>query len=66
MKSGIEEDLAGFDLVVDGANRSFSDTEDGALEIALELKRRNRDRRVEIRMRLSGATREMMENGRLK
>jgi hypothetical protein len=41
MKNGILRDDEGYDLLVHGADRTFSDTKDGAYDVARELKRRN-------------------------
>jgi hypothetical protein len=38
MKNGILRDDEGYDLLVHGADRTFSDTKDGAYEVARELK----------------------------
>jgi ribosome biogenesis protein Nip4 len=54
MKNGILRDDEGYDLLVHGADRTFSATKDGAYEVARELKRRNGVCIVEIRDRSNG------------
>jgi hypothetical protein len=66
MTKGVLQETSGYDLVVDGVIRTFSDTEDGAIEAAREFKRVNRNSRVQVRMRRSGAMCEILENGRIK
>jgi hypothetical protein len=66
MKSGILKDTDGFDLVVDGVNRTFSDGYDGALQMARNLKGKYGHSRIEIRTRLDGTMREMLEDGRIR
>ena len=65
MKNGIVREDVGFDLLVDGVTRTFSDTEKGAFEMARELKRRNPKSVIQIRLQSSGATRTMLDDGRL-
>jgi hypothetical protein len=66
MTKGVFQEINGYDLVVDGVIGAFSDTEDGAIEAARELKRVNRYSRVKIRMRRTGAMCEILEDGRIK
>jgi hypothetical protein len=66
MRNGILREDEGWDLVVNGVNRTFSDTHDGAFEMARELKRRNRTSRIQIRTRADGHMVEMLEDGRIK
>lgn len=64
MKSGILRPNEGYDLMVDGVDRTFSDTKDGAYEVARNLKRTNRDCIIEIRDRSNGTKVMMGEDGR--
>jgi hypothetical protein len=69
MRSGMKRILRedeGFDLVVEGVDRTFSDTEAGAFEMARELKRRNGKSLIQIRTRATKAMRTMREDGRLE
>jgi len=66
MKNGIFKETDGFDLVVDGVNRTFSDDYDGALQMARNLKGKYRGSRIQIRTRADGSTREMLEDGRIR
>ena len=43
MRNGIFREYEGYELVVDGVNRTFSDTRQGAFEMTRNLKRTNRD-----------------------
>lgn len=64
MKIGILRDDEGYDLLVNGTVRSFSDNEAGAFEVARELKKRNPNCVIEIRFRRTGAKIIMGEDGR--
>jgi len=64
MKNGILRHDEGYDLMVDGVDRTFSDTKDGAYQVARNLKRSNRDCIIEIRDRSSGKKVIMGEDGR--
>jgi len=64
MKNGILRDDEGFDLLVNGIDCTFSDTQVGACEMARELKRRNRGCIIEIRDRSNGAKVIMGGDGR--
>ena len=64
MKNGILREDEGYDLLVNGTGRTFSDTKDGAYEVARELKRRNRGCIIEIRDRSDGKKLIMGEDGR--
>jgi hypothetical protein len=64
MKNGILRDDEGFHAMVDGVDRTFSDDEPGAYEIARELKRRNPKSKIEIRDRSTGNKVRMGEDGR--
>jgi hypothetical protein len=64
MRNGILREDEGFDLLVDGMGRTFSDTKLGAYEVARELKRRNRGCIIEIRGRSNGSKLIMGEDGR--
>jgi hypothetical protein len=66
MRSGIFREDEGFDLVVDGVNRTFSDHYDGALQAARNLKEKYRSSRIQIRTRADGSTREMLDDGRIR
>lgn len=55
MKNGILSEEEGFDLLVDGVQRSLRDEKDSAFSAARELKRGNRNSIVEIRDGSSGA-----------
>jgi hypothetical protein len=66
MKNGILKETDGFDLVVDGRNRTFRDVYGVALDAARELKRLNRNSRIQIRTRADGSIREMLEDGRIR
>jgi hypothetical protein len=66
MKSGIWREDEGFQVMVDGVDRVFSDDFDGALEMANNLKRKNGSSRIEIRTRADGSKREMLEDGRVR
>jgi hypothetical protein len=64
MRNAILRDDEGFDLLVNGIDRTFSDTKLGAYEVARELKRRNRGCIIEIRDRSNGSKVIMGEDGR--
>ena len=64
MKNGILREDEGYDLLVDGVNRTFSDTQQGAFEMARNLKRTNRDSIIQIRDRSNGKTLIMLQDGR--
>ena len=64
MRNGILREDEGFDLLVNGIDRTFSDTKLGAYEVARELKRRNRGCIIEIRDRSNGAKVIMGGDGR--
>jgi hypothetical protein len=64
MKNGIFREDEGYDLMVDGVNRTFSDTQQGAFEMARNLKRTNRESIIQIRDRSNGKTIIMLEDGR--
>ena len=64
MKNGILREDEGYDLIVDGVNRTFSDTQQGAFEMARSLKRTNRGSIIQIRDRSNGKTIIMFEDGR--
>jgi hypothetical protein len=66
MKSSILREDEGFDLVVDGRDRTFRDVYDVALDSVRELKRLNRGSRVQVRTRADGSIREMLEDGRIR
>jgi hypothetical protein len=66
MKSGIWREDEGFQVMVDGVDRVLSDDYDGALDLARNLKRTNRQNKIEIRTRLDGSKREMLEDGRIR
>jgi hypothetical protein len=58
MKNGIFREDEGFDIVVEGVNRTFSDTQQGAFEMARNLKGSFRQSRIQIRTRADGLMRE--------
>jgi len=64
MRNGIFREDEGYDLMVDGVNRTFSDTQSGAFEMARNLKRTNRDSIIEIRDRSNGKKVIMLADGR--
>jgi hypothetical protein len=64
MKNGIWRDDEGFDIMVDGVQRSFYDGREGAYAMARELKLRNRQSIIEIRDRSNGKKVIMLEDGR--
>jgi len=64
MKNGIFREDEGYDLMVDRVNRTFSDTQQGAFEMARNLKRTNRDSIIQIRDGSNGKTLIMLEDGR--
>jgi hypothetical protein len=64
MKNGIWRDDEGFYAMVDGVERTFSDDQCGAYEIARELKRRNPKSKIQIKDRSTGNKVEMGEDGR--
>ena len=66
MRSGILREHEGFDILVDGKDRTFRDEYENALGAARELKRLNPRSRIQIRMRADGSTREMLEDGRIR
>jgi hypothetical protein len=66
MRNGIFRDDEGFDLVVDGVNRTFADDDPGALQIARNLKAKFRQSLIQIRTRADGSMREMLESGQVK
>lgn len=66
MKNGVLREDEGFDIVVDGTNRTFSDIYDTALEAARNPKTRNRTSLIQIRRRSDGHMIEMLEDGRIK
>jgi hypothetical protein len=55
----------GFDLLVDGRERTFRDLKGTAYDAARELKRLNRNSIIEIRERATGKKMIMLEDGRL-
>jgi hypothetical protein len=65
MKNGILREDQGFDLLVDGKDRTFRDLRETALSAARELKRLNRMSLIEIRDRATGTKQIMLEDGRL-
>lgn len=64
MRNGILREDEGFDLLVDGVQRTFRDVKDNAYAAARELKRRNRNNIIEVRDRATGAKLIMLEDGR--
>jgi hypothetical protein len=66
MRNGILRDDEGFHVMVDGVDRVFSDDKPGAIEMARELKKRNRRSRIQIHDRSNGNLTEMLEDGRLQ
>jgi hypothetical protein len=66
MRNGILREDEGFDLLVDGKDRTFRDEYENALDAARELKRLNGRSRIQIRTRADGSTREMLEDGRIR
>ena len=65
MRNGILREDEGFDLLVDGTQRTFRDERDNAYAAARELKRTNRNSIIEIRERATGKRQIMFEDGRL-
>ena len=65
MKNGILGEDEGYDVLVNGTIRTFSDDEAGSFEIARELKKRNPSCIVEIRLRRTGARVVMGKDGRI-
>lgn len=66
MKSGVLREDEGWDLLVEGKGRTFRDMYDTALDAARELKRLNRNSRIQTRTRADGSVREMLEDGRIR
>jgi len=64
MKSGILREDEGFELLIDGVQRTFRDVKASAYDAARELKRRNRNNIIEIRDRSTGQKQIMLEDGR--
>ena len=64
MKKAILREDEGFDLLVNGIDRTFSDTKAGAYDVARELKRLNRGCIIEIRDRSNGSKVIMGPDGR--
>lgn len=54
MKSGILRDDEGFDLVIDGKNRSFADVEKSAYDMARYAKERKLGNLVQLRVCATG------------
>jgi hypothetical protein len=65
LKNGILREDEGFDLLVDGTQRTFRGERNNAYAAARELKRTNRNSIVEIRERATGKRQIMFEDGRL-
>lgn len=63
MKNGLLREDEGWDLLVDGKGRTFRDVYETALDAARELKRLNRNSRVEIRTRADGSVRRCWKTG---
>jgi hypothetical protein len=63
MKNGILREDEGYDLLVDGKERTFRDVYENALGAARELKRNNLMSLIEIRDRATGNRQIMLENG---
>ena len=64
MKSGILREDEGYDLLVNGADRTFRDEKENAYAAARVLKRANRGCIIEIRDRSTGVKVIMGEDGR--
>jgi hypothetical protein len=64
MRNGILRDDEGFDLLVDGVQRTFRDEKDNAYAAARVLKQSNRNSIVEIRDRSTRQKLIMLEDGR--
>jgi hypothetical protein len=63
--NGIRPDAAGFDIIVDGIERSHRDLKETTYDAAPALKSRNPALRVTIRDRATGETVTMREDGRM-
>jgi hypothetical protein len=59
MKNGILEDTDGWDIVVNGVDRTFRDREDMAVAAARDLKTRSPQDEVQVRTRADGTLRTM-------
>jgi hypothetical protein len=66
MKNGILREDEGFDLLVDGKDRTFRDLRETAYAAGRELKRLNRMSVIEIRERETGKKQIVLEDGRLR
>lgn len=66
MKDGILKESDGWDIVVNGVNRTFSDVEAQAIEAVTRGKQRQPGTRYHIRCRADGSLREVLPDGRLR
>jgi hypothetical protein len=64
MKNGILRPDEGFDIIVNGVDRSFRDRKEVAFASARYLKQRNPKDIIEIRIRATGERIVMLEDGR--
>jgi hypothetical protein len=64
MKSGIVREDDGFEILIDGVQRTFRDEKTSAFAAARELKWRNRNNIIEVRDRSNGGKVIMLEDGR--
>ena len=64
MRSGIMQPDEGYDLIINGVDRSFRDREEVAYEAARYWKQRHPKDLVEVRVRATGQRVLMREDGR--
>jgi hypothetical protein len=64
MKNGILNPKDGFDIIINGVDRSFRDRKEVAYEAARYMKQVHRNDIVEIRVRATGERIVMHEDGR--
>jgi len=63
MRNGIFRDDEGFDILVNGIERTFRDMEEFAYAAGRFLKRHNPHDRIEIRVRATGQVTEILAPG---
>lgn len=66
MKNGILEETDGWDIVVNGVNRTFRDVEAFAIQAACNLKQQWPRDEVQVRTRADGTLRTVCSDYRLK
>jgi len=64
MRNGILRSDEGFDIIINGVDRSFRDRQEVAYEAARYMKQRHPKDLVEVRVRATGQRVIMLEDGR--